>query len=106
MKLDRRSIKILRCLSREGSLSDLHLVIFTAYELNDVQERISHLLKKELIQIDPSQTSPLGDEVFRLSPDGEAFLQHRSKKAVLTFITIITSIIVAITGIIAAIATL
>lgn len=76
-------------------MDNVFLSIYTSYELDDVDNRITSLLKKELIETDIA--SPiLGQAMYKISPDGEAFLQHHTVKTILTLISIILPTITAI----------
>lgn len=108
MKLDRKSIKLLRCLSRQSSLDSIGLIIYTPYEYEDILKCLDFLLKHDLIQIDASKgnSSSFENSFFQISKSGEAFLQHHTMKVVLTLITIILSTITTVATIISAIAVL
>lgn len=108
MKLDRKSVKILRCFYKQGSLDSVGLSIFLPFEMNDICECISFLLQNELIQVDNLNGCSSSPEngFFRISKPGEAFLQHHFKKTVFSLTPIIASIVAAIAGIISAVSSL
>ena len=54
MLFDKKSIKVLRCISHYAPIDVIGINIYLSFNLDDIEECIEYLLSNELIEIDTS----------------------------------------------------
>ncbi len=79
IEFDNKTIEILHNISRYGSLDGIGLQIYTNFELDDINERITYLLSNSLIKTAKSAPYSPTDRMFQLTLKGKIALENESK---------------------------
>ncbi len=79
MQFDKKSLKILHCISLHAPIDAIGLDIYLSLDLDDIEECIDYLLSNELIEIDTSDKKLSGAKTFQITKMGKIILENELK---------------------------